>query len=289
MTSTYNRFTAADKAEGRRLVKLVSEGKWGLGDLTLKRIPMGTDTSNNGSRAELAKFASDIGIESRTLASYRDVAAAWPLPIRVGSAPWSSHREMAGLPDRALLLKRIVKQAKAEGVRPTVDYIRDHTPKQNGEGGHAPTHGRAKELTPDQEIDVARRVLSNPEAARVAMADPVARQVGSLAALQAVGDEADLRNPNRLHPDPEPKPQGPLALQGAVAPLMLSASVNDARRRLIRGIREYEASGHVPDDDLRELVEETLVELFRTIEVLRATVSGGITDAELAAFLGEQS
>ncbi|MFR9803662.1 hypothetical protein ACL02T_15335 [Pseudonocardia sp. RS010] len=70
---------------------------WDLGDAALEIAPMGSDTSNNGAMDNLRRYADEIGCAWESIDVYRKVAAAWPLPRRLG-CPWSVHQVLMAHP-----------------------------------------------------------------------------------------------------------------------------------------------------------------------------------------------
>lgn len=82
-----------------------ADRNWFLGDAALEISPMGERGTDNGSGANLRQYATEIGIEFNSLRTYRDVAAAWPIPTRVGivevdgkpvATSWKVHQMLAG-------------------------------------------------------------------------------------------------------------------------------------------------------------------------------------------------
>lgn len=67
--------------------------QWRIGDYALKYFPMRTKTGPSGENLQenLKKFAKAIGVEYKTVLTYRDVASAWKIPNRLGNTSFTIH------------------------------------------------------------------------------------------------------------------------------------------------------------------------------------------------------
>ncbi len=145
-------------ADGRSLVKQAGDLQWAWGDLALEVAPTSgpiADPShaNTGAYERLREWMDEIGYEGGldTLTRYRQVAAAWPREKRSRVASHGAHQVFAGHPDRFKLIGKVKTADEARRL-----------------AGHRPNGAR----TPDERVEVVRRVLQDPEVARRTFSDP---------------------------------------------------------------------------------------------------------------------
>jgi hypothetical protein len=141
-----------------RWKELVREGiirdgnrNWFLGDSALEIAPMGDTNGNNGSEANLRRYADEIGVEYHSLLSYRQVAQAWPLNTRVSSTAWKVHQQLMGRKELILPGMTVTQAAAALG---------QQNVGRTGPQSDAPSRAAA-----------VREYLADPEVARIALAD----------------------------------------------------------------------------------------------------------------------
>jgi hypothetical protein len=91
-TRTYEELVAAGQ-------RIIGGHQWELGDLAC-------ELETNYRERDLAKFATEIGQEFRSLEQYRTVARAYKNPERSGNLSWSLHMVFASQADRLELLAR---------------------------------------------------------------------------------------------------------------------------------------------------------------------------------------
>jgi hypothetical protein len=102
-------FTDARWAEfvgkGKELVQRDNSQAWAWGDLANEYIPAGEVGPATGHALE--QWAEEISYEGEvgTLRIRRMVAAAWQVEIRISTVPWSVHQILAGLEDRADIIR----------------------------------------------------------------------------------------------------------------------------------------------------------------------------------------
>lgn len=93
----------------------VSDTNWFLGDAALEIAPMGEDNSNNGAMADVEQFASEVDVNPGTMRIYRDVAAAWPPPNRIGTS-WRVHDVLKADKHRHLIREGMTVREAREAV-----------------------------------------------------------------------------------------------------------------------------------------------------------------------------
>jgi hypothetical protein len=158
----------------RKGIALDANRNWFLGDAALEIAPMGRGHAANSSGARLAQYADEVGVGVDSLRVYRDVAAAWPVPIRLGTVAWSVHQ---------------VLMARQDLIRPgmSVSVARAAAGVSNlgRTGPGSPAADRA---------NAVRAYLADPEVADAVMAEPRIR-AAAIAAISRATERDHLDQP----------------------------------------------------------------------------------------------
>jgi hypothetical protein len=173
-----------------RWQELVTQGvikdgdrNWFLGDAALEIAPMGKDGANNGTGANLRRYADETGIEYGSLQLYRNIAAAWPPLNRVRGTAWKVHQQLAA---HQGLIQPGMTVTQAAAVL-----------------GHKNTGRTGPQADVGSRAAAVRDYLADPEVAKEVFADPDAAGDAVRAAyapLARAMHEEDLRMQDKAVP-----------------------------------------------------------------------------------------
>lgn len=254
---------------------------WFLGDAALEIAPMGEDHANNGALANLRQYADEIGVEYHSLRTYRDVAASWPHPIRIGSVSWSVHQILMKYQAKIRPGMKANEARALAGIRNT-GLTRSTSP-------------------PEQKAELVRDYMADPEVARQVMADPALDWPSQHPPVHVgPGDDSPQLPPSvRSHlPTPiTPRSQPvvpPQPYKQAEPDPAMAADQEQSRRLLdnradIAAIisiyqRVYNRGSQITDAG-REVLADDLERAAKWHEAVVQLVTGQTLDSELAAFL----
>lgn len=128
----------------------------------------------------------------------------------------------------------------------------------------------------DEEIERARRTMTDPEKARAVLRDPEARGITTRAGVEAYRDDLDFRKPARAGNRAQPKEEPDARLTGGMAHLGATMRAEGVListwRTLHRGVKEWDESSAVLPEDSRPWFEELINRCRRSLDVFEAVV-----------------
>lgn len=229
---------------------------WYLGDAALEIAPMGENGAHNGSQDNLRQYADEIGVNYDSLRTYRDVAAAWPPPNRVGGTPWKVHEQLKSRKELIRSGMTVTQAAAALG--------------QKNTGRTGPQAGVSDRAA------AVRDYLADPEVADEVFSDPVTSQQAR--------DIIDRRSEPvaRGMGDGNRREEQARAEYGGLAYVQAAQHLMIAKGEILKAVTVLR---HVPDEDEGLAVvsgaHEDVKEAGRLLDARLSSDSGTDWDAEL--------
>jgi WhiB family redox-sensing transcriptional regulator len=115
--------TPAELQRLRALVAVRGRAAWEVGDMLVAAYgPASTSGVSDGSRAQLAALADEVGVSTGWMVAARNTAGAWPQPERRPCA-WALHAELRSNPDRVAVLDRFIAECKRNDLTPSTPRL----------------------------------------------------------------------------------------------------------------------------------------------------------------------